>query len=382
MAESLSQNKYKNFSFDSMVRKYHYGQYRNDMDGYLPPKIAYADHLFSVREILSTALYMFRECEDKQLIEDMCYAALGHNLLEDTDISEDEIAAEANPRVLALIKELTNPVDDEHTKQYMEPLKTASEEARLIKYADLVENTISVCYNYHIVGEDWAFSFYRPIMYRTQGVLEETEFPTYTKTAEFLNKMLKVYINILNNKVRSSYRQYPVRVLKATREAISETELEEHLKEYRSYFQGYGEDYHLGMMTDRDLYDYFSTDVDKGFFRYLGDKRLYHSFNEKSWDRFLTDYDSWKKGEAPLCTEGEPWLWYEKYINDAPEGRSPWPRRGQEASVLDKVSFFKLLDAFMIQKEFFIPESIREKQNLERIEFLNAIQGLVDYYVR
>ena len=38
------------------------------------------------------------------------------------------------------------------------------------------------------------------------------------------------------------------------------------------------------------------------------------------------------------------------------------------------------MDAFMIPKEFFIPESIREKKKLERLDFLTVIQRLVDYY--
>ena len=380
MDDSLLQKIYKDVTLESMVRKYHYGQFRNNTDGYLPPKVPYTDHLFSVREILSSALYMFGECKDEQTKKDMCDAAIGHDLLEDTEIVEHEIIGTSNRRVLEMIYELSNPVDDDHTDQYMEQLKFASEEARLVKYADLVENTISVCYNFHIVGEKWAYDFYRPIMYRTLRVLEGTEFPTYPQTAEFLHNMLKVYIQILNNKERTNLRQYPVRVLEATREAISEYELEEHLKKYRGYFHEYGDEYHLGLKCDQELTDSFSNDVAKGFFRYLEDKRLFFFFNEKSWDRFLKDYDLWKKGESPLCTEGEPWLWYEEYVNDVPEGRSHWSKRGQEASEFDKSSFFKLMDAFMIPKEFFIPESIREKKKLERLDFLTVIQRLVDYY--
>lgn len=191
---------YENNTFDSLVRKYHFGQFRNDKEDFLPPKIPYTDHLFSVREILSSALIMFGECKDEQLMQDMCNAAIGHDLIEDTDVTEDDIVRASNRRVLGLIKELTNPIDDDHTEQYMEQLKATSEEARLIKYADLVENTISVCYNFHIVGEEWAYNFYRPIMYRTLNVLEETKFQTYPKTAKFLHSMLKVYIRVLNNK--------------------------------------------------------------------------------------------------------------------------------------------------------------------------------------
>ena len=380
MHDSILQTIYKDVTFESMVRKYHYGQFRNNIEGYLPPKVPYTDHLFSVREILSSALFMFGECKDKQKKKDMCDAALGHDLLEDTEIVENEIIGTSNRRVLEMIYELSNPVDDDHTEQYMEQLKAASEEARLVKYADLVENTISVCYNFHIVGEKWAYEFYRPIMYRTLSVLEETEFPSYPKTAEFLHNMLNVYIQILNNKFRTNLRQYPVRVLETAKEAVSENELEAHIKEYRKRFQEYSDEYHFGLMIEREFEDAFSKDVDKGFFRYLEHKRLFCFFNEMSWDRFLTDYNLWKKGKSPLCTEGEPWLWYEEYIKEVPEGKYHWSRRGQEASKLDKSGFFKLMDAFMIPKEYFMPESIRKKEKLELIDSLTVIQRLVDYY--
>ena len=113
---------------DQIVRKYHSKQLRNNKEGYLSPKVPYFDHLDSVRNILSFALYKFGECQDPQLKKDILNAAIGHDLLEDTDITEAEIIEASNERVLSLIKELTNPVDDEHTDQYMEQLKNASEE--------------------------------------------------------------------------------------------------------------------------------------------------------------------------------------------------------------------------------------------------------------
>ena len=118
---------------ETIIRKYHKGQYRNYHEGYLPGKVPYYDHLYGVKSILSFALYRFGECQDTQLKEDMLNAALGHDLLEDTAIREDEIVAHTNSRVLSLIKELTNPIDDAHTEQYRQQLSTASEEARLIK---------------------------------------------------------------------------------------------------------------------------------------------------------------------------------------------------------------------------------------------------------
>lgn len=125
---------------DNLIKKYHSQQFRNNNEGYLPAKVPYYDHLYGVRSILSFALYRYGECSDAMLKEDMLNAALGHDLLEDTIIREEEIVITTNERVLSLIKELTNPVDDSHTDLYMQQLSNASEEARLIKYADLRAN--------------------------------------------------------------------------------------------------------------------------------------------------------------------------------------------------------------------------------------------------
>ncbi len=188
---------------EQLIRKYHSQQFRNNKKEYVPVKIPYTDHLFGVKSILTSVLSMYDECKDLDLQNDMCCAALGHDLLEDTDTTEALIVEATNDRVLNLIKELTNPVDDAHTDQYMQQLSKASEEARLIKYADLIENTLSVAYNYYHLGERWVQNFYEPILLSTQKVLAETEFEVYSKTASYMRSLLSVSINLLYEKRRN-----------------------------------------------------------------------------------------------------------------------------------------------------------------------------------
>ena len=185
---------------EQLIRKYHNTQFRNDKENFTPPKVPYIDHLFGVKSMLAFALNAFNECKDSQLFSDMCNAVLGHDLIEDTNIDEKAIIKATNYRVLSLIKELTNPVDDDHTDKYMHQLSFASEEARLIKYADLIENTTSVCYNSHIVGEDWIKKFYRPIVQKTMSIPENTQFHNYPQTAIFMRTVLELYVNLLDNK--------------------------------------------------------------------------------------------------------------------------------------------------------------------------------------
>ncbi len=59
------------------------------------------------------------------------------------DFFEYAYAKRWDDTVLSLILELTDPNDDAHTDDYMEKIASASEEARLIKYADLIVDTSS-----------------------------------------------------------------------------------------------------------------------------------------------------------------------------------------------------------------------------------------------
>ena len=186
-----------------LITKYHKDQFRNKTEQ-MPPKIKYLDHLIGVKSILSTAIKHCGECTDEKLLQDMFDAALGHDLLEDTDVSNEEIVTAANERVLQYIFELTNPVDDAHTDEYMKKLSTASEEARLIKYADLIENTSSVCYNLHILGNKWVREFYFPIVYPTVSVLEKSLFKKYPRSAGYMHSILKIYLDLISTKLETT----------------------------------------------------------------------------------------------------------------------------------------------------------------------------------
>nr|MCR4683134.1 hypothetical protein [Clostridiales bacterium] len=135
----------------------------------------------------------------------MIQAALGHDLIEDTGITEFTIKCSVGGKVLKWILELTNPDDDEHTDAYMEKIASASEEARLIKYADLIENTSSFCYSLHEPNVDnpiqRATDRYLPILTKTTDVLANTTFEHYPQTAKTMQMVLKVYTDLLYSRI-------------------------------------------------------------------------------------------------------------------------------------------------------------------------------------
>ena len=185
---------------NGLVEYYHYLQRRNNN-----PDISYIEHLYGVSSILESVVNIFNEI-DEAALQDMKWAALGHDLLEDTDVDPEVIPYVANDHVLKLIQELTNPNDDAHTDDYMEQLSNASEEGRLVKYADLIENTSSFAYSLHEPNienpEVRAKEFYLPILEKTTAVLAKTEFTQYPKTAEEMRRILKVYSDLLVLKIK------------------------------------------------------------------------------------------------------------------------------------------------------------------------------------
>jgi hypothetical protein len=142
-----------------------------------------------VRRVRTFALRALEESGEKELLKNIAgfeCAALGHDLLEDTPATEAEIRELAGEESLRWIKELTNTWGDDHPAPYVEQVKNASEEARLIKYADLCDNTFQASYSSRGLGKEWLTNFFLPIIDPMSKALSGTSFPTYPKTASLL----------------------------------------------------------------------------------------------------------------------------------------------------------------------------------------------------
>ena len=75
--------------------------------------------------------------------EKMMIAALFHDLVEDTDISLSEIENKFGRNVASIVSEVTIPIKTEKDV-YLENLKNASVEAKIIKLADRIDNLIDL----------------------------------------------------------------------------------------------------------------------------------------------------------------------------------------------------------------------------------------------
>ena len=166
-----------------LAQKYHALQKRAG-------NVPYWYHVLSVAEIIQNAVQKTKEIELANL-EPILTAAIGHDLYEDTKIERTEIKNLYGEKVDKIIWELTNEEGSAGHTKYEEKIRQSSEEAKLIKLADLIENTISVAYTIFDLGLKWTDEFYLPILENMKNNVSADKFKKYRKTAELLNLELE-----------------------------------------------------------------------------------------------------------------------------------------------------------------------------------------------
>ncbi|MBI2600962.1 HD domain-containing protein [Candidatus Daviesbacteria bacterium] len=164
-----------------LIKHYHEGQFRSN------GKVPYWHHSQSVAEIMLDAIKQSGEFEGEEgKVEQLFLAAQGHDLYEDTDIDPDEIKEKFGVEIHDLIQGLTNEHGDHDRAGYIEKLINASEEVRLIKFADMVDNTVGCAYNIFDLGVEWVKGFFLPIISEQREKLADLTFTKYPRTATLL----------------------------------------------------------------------------------------------------------------------------------------------------------------------------------------------------
>ena len=181
-----------------LIQSAHASQTRN------AGKVPYWRHCANVAEILTSTLELTGETPAADLLADMTIAALGHDLLEDTKVSEGELRQQYGGRATDLIVALTNYEGDDHTSTYLKKIAAASDEAKLIKYCDLLDNTLGVNYGLADLGVEWATSFYLPIALPTVEALSGPASATYPKSWNHLKTASTTAIKLLHLNLKNA----------------------------------------------------------------------------------------------------------------------------------------------------------------------------------
>lgn len=139
-------------------------------------------HLARVSDLLGSVLEKNKEADKKERFL-IAVAALGHDVLEDTAATEEEVAAVFGARGAEIVKGMTNRLGDEHVGPYVAQVTDSEEAVRLVKLSDLYDNHISVVYNLHILGLEWTRSYFLPIVTPMRLAVTKTKFKIFKKTA-------------------------------------------------------------------------------------------------------------------------------------------------------------------------------------------------------
>ena len=76
------------------------------------------------------------------------------------------------------------------------------------------------------------------------------------------------------------------------------------------------------------------------FYGYLKNAGLRTKFDQSTWHRFTEDYRSWQNGTQSCASAGPAWLLKNDYV---------------EAGILEKHSFFELMEDYLVPIDLFIP---------------------------
>lgn len=124
-------------------------------------------------------------------VTDIFLSALAHDLYEDTPIDPAVIRTQFGVRVDDWIRYLTNEEGDDFRENYIRKIASSPEEVKLIKLADVTDNTASCAYGLHDLGAVWVKEQYLPHMVEMRNVITADCFHPYPRTASILIQNLQ-----------------------------------------------------------------------------------------------------------------------------------------------------------------------------------------------
>ncbi|MEK7487847.1 MAG: hypothetical protein AAB598_00825 [Patescibacteria group bacterium] len=147
-------------------------------------------HSVNVAHTLEEYIAQYNEVRG-MIKNDLLLGALGHDLLEDTNASAEEIERQWGGKALFYIQEMTNTQGDNNTKDYIEHLTRVDEEILLIKFADILANIRNSIKNASALPSKWLVHFWIPLLDRYEAALLSKIFHKYPLTLDAMAQEIK-----------------------------------------------------------------------------------------------------------------------------------------------------------------------------------------------
>ena len=145
----------------------------------------YVIHPIRVAMILRAA--GFSEFKDRN----MMLAALFHDLLEDTNLTFDDLKAEFGKEIASIVNELSKP-ENISKEEWLKTFGTSSKEAKLIKMADRIDNLMDMKLS------EWNVE--KQKNYAEQGlIILETCGKASSRLAHRLEELIEQILNNINS---------------------------------------------------------------------------------------------------------------------------------------------------------------------------------------
>ncbi len=171
------------------VKKMHVGQTHAH-------NVSVSHHLERVSKRLEYFLNLYAEGSDVER-KHIYLAALGHDVLEDTEATREEIVQIFSDREYEIILGMTNEWGDDDVTPYVKKIADSEEGVRLIKLSDLLDNITPVTYNIATLTPAWVDTFFLRVVTPMKESVLKTEFNQYPKTAAQLKEMVRSAYQVL-----------------------------------------------------------------------------------------------------------------------------------------------------------------------------------------
>ncbi|MEW6747716.1 MAG: hypothetical protein AB1486_33720 [Planctomycetota bacterium] len=151
-------------------------------------------HAAGVARLVEEALAESQECADPVGLAELTAAALGHHLYEDTAVDRSEVKR-LGTRIDLVIDGLT-------VRDRAQPAPVLDrrlvDAARLIKLADLVDNTLAAAADLARLGSDWARKRFLPTLTHVSRTVHAATVTEYPSAAQRLRERLHAAMDRLN----------------------------------------------------------------------------------------------------------------------------------------------------------------------------------------
>ncbi len=145
-------------------------------------------HILRVGNNIKNVLSTYNEANPSKLKE-LTIAGYGHDSLEDTTITYEEIKSEFGIIIADYILGVTNEKGDKETKEHVRKVCKSSEEIQIIKLSDLGDNYTAISHN--CTDPIDIRNRVLPLLEPMYQEIMKTEFNIYRKSSEFFKQSIK-----------------------------------------------------------------------------------------------------------------------------------------------------------------------------------------------